>query len=121
MLGGGTNDPLPREELVAWAEFMSDMVDMKPLMFSRSTKPENSVGRPWLIGFHDCSLSAFCMVVYILWKVQGEQPVGHSMVHQEKTNSGGPISGPLVGQTVVPNKVTSSGGTLGGPFRGKST
>ena len=42
------------------------------------------------------------------------------MVHPEKTNSGGPISGPLVGQTVVPNKETSSGGPLGGPFRGKS-
>ena len=49
----GWDDPLPKEELSAWADFMGDVVEMEPIKFERSTKPENSVGQPWLIGFHD--------------------------------------------------------------------
>ena len=78
------DDPLPKEELTAWADFMMDMVDMKPIKFSRSTKPENSVGRPWLIGFHDGSLSAFCMVVYILWTLKTEVRVDQPPGKQKK-------------------------------------
>ena len=61
---------------------------MKPVTFRRSTKPERAVGRPWLVGFHDGSLSAYAAVVYVVWTVEvsGGAPSGGPL-------SGGPLSG----------------------------
>ena len=51
-------------------DFLQEVLEMDIVRFKRSTKPEGAMGRPWLLGFHDGSLSAFCMIFCVLWVVQ---------------------------------------------------
>ena len=65
------DEQLPDKEKAAWTQFMNEVLNMKPILFTRSTRPSGAEGRPWLIGFCDGSLSAFCVTIYVLWKICG--------------------------------------------------
>ena len=45
-------------------------MDRAPIKFRRSTNPASAVGRPWIVGFHDGSLSAYAAMVYMVWTVE---------------------------------------------------
>ena len=62
--------PVPLEERAAWTQFMLKVVNMEPIIFTRSTRstrPKGAVGQPWVAGFCDGSLSAFSVLIYVLW------------------------------------------------------
>ena len=95
-------------EQTAWADFIRQIVDMPPINFRRSTKPEGAVGRPWLVGFHDGSLSAYAAVVYVVWTIEVNDD------EQSSRLPGGPFGGPSEEPSGGPsNKLP--GGSVGGP------
>ena len=108
------DDSLPMDEQVAWANYIEEAVKMPPILFKRSTKPEGAVGGPWLVGFHDGSLSAYAAAIYIVWTVEdtnsepAEDQAGEPL-------PGGPNGGPFPGG---PNGGPLPGGPNGGPFPG---
>ena len=66
----GWDDPLPKEEQDHWIDLLKLAVDMKPVNFPRSVRPEEAEGDAWLIGFGDGSLAAFASALYIRWRLR---------------------------------------------------
>ena len=106
----GWDDPLPAQELSAWADFMREVVYIVPIKLSRSTKPENSEGRLWLVAFHDGSLSAFCMVIYILWTLKHEIKEGQPPLQERQKATLMMAKSrvtPIHGTTLLPSEIQS--------------
>ena len=66
-LNAGWDSALPREERERWASWFQDLLTPSEATFPRSTKPKDAIGGPRLAGFGDASLSAICVVVYVVW------------------------------------------------------
>ena len=50
-----------------WAEWFSVLLIPAEASFPRSTKPDDAVGLPRLVGFGDSSMVALCAVIYVVW------------------------------------------------------
>ena len=49
------------------------------LRFSRTVCPPQPTGEPWIIGFADGSLSAYCAILYVRWPYKDNQ--GEERIH----------------------------------------
>ena len=76
-----------------WAEWFSLLLVPAEARFPRSTKPNDTVGLPRLVGFGDASMVALCAVIYVVWTdVRG--------VHHPRVLAGKCRVSPLHGTTV---------------------
>ena len=50
---------------VEWVNWLKEMLDTELVIFRRGTRPPGAIGDPWVIGFSDGSLTAYCATVYI--------------------------------------------------------
>ena len=66
----GWDTALPKEECELWANWFRDLLTPAEATFPRATKPKNAKGNPRLAGFGDASLSALCVVLYVVWSDQ---------------------------------------------------
>ena len=67
--GLGWDDPVPDNERMEWERFFTDLFKMEKIMFARSTRPVNAVGKPVLIIFSDASEDAFGACAYVRWEI----------------------------------------------------
>ena len=64
---------LPEDLQLKWKSGLRELVLMDTFYFNRSCKPENAVGLPEVVGFHDGADPGHGGCVYLRYKVQGEK------------------------------------------------
>ena len=63
----GWDDDLPRSEKELWTSWFDMLLVPGEATFPRSTRPPRAVGTPCLAGFGDASMTAICVVLYVVW------------------------------------------------------
>ena len=61
---------LPADLTTKWVSFFTTLFQLDRLRLSRSLRPEDAVGRPWLIILSDGSDLAYGYAAYIRWTLQ---------------------------------------------------
>ena len=64
---GGWDADLPMEEKSLWVSWFRSLLCPVEAVFPRSTRPPHAVGAPRLVGFGDASMTALCVVLYVIW------------------------------------------------------
>ena len=64
----GWDQDVPRGEKQRWASWFASLLASGEAVFPRSTRPENAVGRPRMVGFCDSSEVAVCASLYVVWE-----------------------------------------------------
>ena len=62
--------PLPADLTTKWNRFFMTLFQLEHLRYSRCLRPNNAIGRPWLIIFSDGSDLAYRYAAYIRWLLQ---------------------------------------------------
>ena len=90
---GGWDTDLPLDEKQRWAKWFQTLLSPVEATFPRSTRPKQAVGSPRLAGFGDASLTALCVVLYVIWTDERGQ-------HHSRVLTGKCRVAPLTGTTV---------------------
>ena len=67
----GWDVDLPVSEKEKWACWFAALSSSREATFPRTTRPENAVGAPRLVGFCDSSEVAVCAALYVVWSTRG--------------------------------------------------
>ena len=74
------DDDVPVVMREAWIALIVEALHANNLSFPRSTRPENAVGGPMVVGFGDGAFAAYAAAVYLVWRIScdhGEDCQGH--------------------------------------------
>ena len=64
----GWDDDIPDHLRSSWIALIVEALMAAYMEFPRSTRPENAVGGPTVVGFGDGAFAAFAAAVYLVWK-----------------------------------------------------
>ena len=74
------DDDIPTSLRDSWVALIEEALITSYLYFPRSTRPDNAVGGPMVVGFGDGAFAAYAAAVYLVWMitcVHGESCQGH--------------------------------------------
>ena len=83
-----------------WADWFGSLLVPLEVRFPRSTKPEDAVGCPRLVGFCDAADEAMCAVLYVVWSRLGGSPVSNLLIGKCRVT-------PLLGSTIPRSELQS--------------
>ena len=66
--GGDWDTDIKPSEKEKWVKWFQAMIEVDGIAFHRTTHPPGAQGKPWLVGFSDGSLMAYCASIYMRWK-----------------------------------------------------
>ena len=67
----GWDKPLAPSQQMAWKRWVQRIQKGSEVVFPRTTRPKEAVGRPSIVGFSDASLTATCALIYLTWETPG--------------------------------------------------
>ena len=91
---------LPAVEKQKWASWFSVLSSSKEATFPRTTRPENAVGAPRLVGFCDSSEVAVCAALYVVWATEDGKATARLLMAKCRV-------APLLGMTVPRGEMQS--------------
>ena len=97
-------------------ELIAEALKAGEYIFPRKARPENSVGRPRIVGFGDGAFPSFGGCVYLVWQYRCDDP-DHCAVDSGSPDDGVLVHDDEVGSDVYPQAVHGGGDDLrGGHF-----
>lgn len=71
----GWDDDIPPGLRESWINLIVEALIADRLTFPRSTRPDNAVGGPVIVGFGDGAFAAFAAAVYLVWRIACEHGI----------------------------------------------
>ena len=72
----------------AWIDLIAEAVKADVVVFPRRARPENSIGRPRVVGFGDGAFPSFGGCVYLVWQLRSKPPYSREQRIQGQNDQG---------------------------------